>query len=165
MRIIHVYQNDWVKPVLTMINKANVKEERYVYTNSSALLTEKEARSCIVRMLMQPWFGGEPVPIDKLTRSLRVLSLSRKDRKTIGSLIEDYEIFGGQLVWKSEQLPELGKLVRTVLGITDKDIEKLRSANELEELAASRLKKMNRNKLQDICFVMTSVEEEDNDDI
>ncbi|WP_139275794.1 hypothetical protein [Ruminococcus sp. YE78] len=105
------------------------------------------------------------MPIDKLTRSLRVLSLSRKDRKTIGSLIEDYEIFGGQLVWKSEQLPELGKLVRTVLGITDKDIEKLRSANELEELAASRLKKMNRNKLQDICFVMTSVEEEDNDDI
>lgn len=160
-----VYQNDWVKPVLTMIDKADVKEERYIYKNKTKLITERAARSVIIRMMMQPWFGGEQLSTDILGRSLRVLNLSRQDRRMIGEIIEDYEIFGGQLVWRSEQLPELGRLVRSVLGVTDKDIEKINTPAELERLVSNRLSDINRYKIQDICFVMTSVEGVDDNDV
>jgi hypothetical protein len=32
-----VYQNDWVKPVLTMIDKADVTEGKYIYNSNFAV--------------------------------------------------------------------------------------------------------------------------------
>ncbi len=160
-----VYQNDWVKPVLTMIDKANVKETPYVYSNKIPLLTERSARSNMVKMLMQPWFDGEPISLETLGRSMKVLNLSRADRKTISGLIDDYELFGGQMIWRSEQLPELGRLVRAVLGISDKDIERISSPDELMKLVADKMKKTGKERVQDICFVITSVREVDSDDV
>ena len=160
-----VYQNDWVKPVLTMIDKANVKEERYVYKNKTKIITEREARSILIRMVMQPWFGGKQISNDILERSLKVLSISRNDRSMIRTIMEDYELCGGQLIWRSEQLPELGSLVRGILGITDKVLEKINTPEELESFISKRLKKLSREKLQDICFVATSVTEVKDNDI
>lgn len=153
-----VYQNDWVKPVLTMIDKAAVKEKKYIYNSRVKIQTTKEARSNLVKMLMQPWFGGEPVEMSVLDAALKVLSLTRKEQRMIREVMDDYELLGGQLIWEEEQIPQLGKLVRAVLGINDKVIAGLGSAEDLRELISSRLWRMSDNKIQSICFAATSVE-------
>ena len=160
-----VYQNDWVKPVLTMIDRANVKEERYVYQNKSSILTVKAARMLLIKMVMQPWFGGEQIPSALLERAMRVLTLSRNERMHLHEIMEDYELQGGMLQWHEEELPELGKIVRTILHITDKDISKINQPDELMRLVEGRLKRISKNTLQNICFVITSVKEvEEHDD-
>lgn len=160
-----VYQNDWVKPVLTMIDRANVKEERYVYRNKSSILTAKAARMLLIKMVMQPWFGGEQIPSALLERAMRVLTLSRNERMHLHEIMEDYELQGGMLQWHEEELPELGRIVRTILHITDKDISKINQPDELMRLVEGRLKRISKNTLQNICFVITSVKEvEEHDD-
>ncbi|WP_294411298.1 DUF87 domain-containing protein [uncultured Ruminococcus sp.] len=159
-----VYQNDWVKPVLTMIDRANVKEKKYVYRSDKEIPTLKQSRSALIKMVMQPWFGGEPIETEKLKQAVKVLSIPRKDCKRLYSIIEDYELFGGQLVWTTEQLPELGGIVKMVLGITDKDIAKQSSPDELTELVKSKLNNLKEKNINDICYVITTVKEVGSDD-
>ena len=154
-----VYQNDWVKPVLTMIDRANVTEEPYVYQNKKTILTVKAARGILVRMIMQPWFGGEQLSTELIESAVRVLNLSRSDRRTLAAIIENYELQGGRLQWRKEQLPELGRLIRAVLDITDKDLEKISQPEQLMRLVLDRLKRLTKENLQNICFVITAVKE------
>ena len=153
-----VYQNDWVKPVLTMIDKAAIKEKKYEYNKCKAIQTTKDARSNMIRMLMQPWIEGEPVEIRVLNAALKVLNLKREEKRMIREVMDEYELLGGQLIWEEKQIPQLGKLVRAVLGIDDKVIAGLDSAEDLRELISSRLWRMSDKKIQSICFVATSVE-------
>ena len=158
-----VYQNDWVKPVLTMIDRANVTEKKYIYHHQDIILTEWDARGILIRMVMQPWFGREPLPAELLKRSLQVLHLSRNDRRTIKILIDDYEMLGGTIKWHSEQIPELGRIVRAILGIAEKDMQQINNAEQLAELIKKRLKRVSQQHLQNICFVITSVKDDDHD--
>lgn len=159
-----VYQNDWVKPVLTMINKANVREGQYIYEGRTAILTEKTARTNLTRMLMHQWFGGGALPKETLTASLRVLTLSRKDRKLLETIIEQYEILEGQIEWQERQLPNVGKLLRDILGITDKTIQKIGSPDELVKLVREKLKDPTEEQIKAVCFVITAVKEGDRND-
>ena len=152
-----VYQNDWVKPVLTMIDKADVTEGKYIYNNKKEIFTEKFARTLLVKMLLQPWFGGDFIETDKLLHSLRVLNLSRKIRRNIEAVIEDYEVCGGLLIWDEYQLPELGDTVRAVLGISDKDIARIERSGQLESLVKERVKITDKQSIQNICYVITAV--------
>ena len=156
-----VYQNDWVKPVLTMINRANVTESSYIYEGRTAILTEKTARTNLTRMLMHQWFGGGALPEETLTSSLRVLTLSRKDRRLLDTIIEQYEILEGQIEWQERQYPNVGKLLRAVLGITDKDIQKISSPEELVKLVSGKLKEPTKEQVKAVCFVITSTREGD----
>jgi hypothetical protein len=48
-----VYQNNWVSPVLTMIDKANVTEKEYVAKQKTVIRTLKSARANIIKMILQ----------------------------------------------------------------------------------------------------------------
>ena len=110
-------------------------------------------------MIMHQWFGGEALPEETLTASLKVLTLSRKDRRLLDTIIEQYEILEGQIAWKKEQLPDVGKLLRAVLGITDKDIQKISSPEELVKLVSGKLKEPTKEQVKAVCFVITSAKE------
>ena len=56
-----VYQNDWINPVLTMINKANITESAYEYNSTLEIKPLKIARTELVTVLMQPWFQAERI--------------------------------------------------------------------------------------------------------
>lgn len=150
-----VYQNDWVNPVLTMIDKANVKESTYVYNRQSTIRTKKTARTTLINMLMQPWIKGKKIEEGVLIESLQVLEVSRHNRNDIMNLISDYELFGGNLVWKEQDMPRLQDMVRDVLDISAKTINELSSANELISLVSERTKGYGKDKINDICYVLT----------
>ena len=153
-----VYQNDWVSPVLTMIDKADVEESTYVVEHPTKIRPLKAARLDIIKMLMQPWFGGKMIPEEKLRASLGVLDIPRGDRKYIESLMRDYLLFNGTLVWRKKDLPKLQRIIRSVLSINDAEIASVNSAESLILLVASKLKKCSKESINNICFVLTSVE-------
>ena len=150
-----VYQNDWVSPVLTMIDKAEVEEGIYTAENKKQIRTVSSARMLLLRMLMQPWLGRKKIDEESLLDSLKVLDISRGDKRRIAELMKDYELFNGLLVWKKEDLPVLKKLVQSVLGITEKDYASLETADDLRRLVSSRVKKCSQKEINDICYILT----------
>ena len=159
-----VYQNDWVNPVLTMIDKAPVKDGVYISDSSIRIRTIKSARTKILKVVMQPWIGENNV-IDKeeLVESLKVLSLSRNERKELMEIIDDYELLGGNIIWNETEMDKLIRLVKSVLGINDKDIARVNSSIELLRLVRDRVKKMTDKDLKEICYVLTYTKDGDID--
>ena len=150
-----VYQNNWINPVLAMIDKANVQEEPYVPKKVEKISTARASRSIIVRMMMQPWFGGTPIKEEILISSLKVIDLSKSNRKRISQLIDDYNMFGGHLIWQEEQLPELQKLLKAVLGINDNALCSMESPSELRLLVANKVSGLSTKNIEDICYILT----------
>ncbi len=150
-----VYQNDWVSPVLTMIDKADVEEGIYVSENKKRIRTVSSARLLLLRMLMQPWLGKKKIEEQDLVDSLKVLDISRSDKRRISELIKDYSLFNGMLSWNREDLPVLKKLVQAVLGITEKDFARLETADDLRRLVSSRVKRCSQKEINDICYILT----------
>lgn len=148
-----VYQNDWVSPVLTMIDKADVEESIYTVENPAKIQTLKSARLNIIRMIMQPWFGGKMVPEDTLKSSLSVLDLPRSDKKKILAIMDDYLLFG-TLIWDKSQLPDLQELIQNILGLSDKAKSGIHTADELRAFVKSKLFKCTNQNIEDICFVL-----------
>lgn len=153
-----VYQNDWVAPVLTMINKADVEEQPYIAEHKTMIRTVSSARMIILRMLMQPWIGKGKIDEKTLRESLKVLDISRDSKKQISSLIEDYTLFNGLLVWKTQDLPKLRKMVQAVLGIDDKEFMGMETPEDLQKAVTAKLRRCSQDEIKDICFVLTSKE-------
>ncbi len=150
-----VYQNNWVAPVLTMIDKANVREVPYIPPRSMAIRTVGTARLLILRMLMQPWIGKGKIDKQDLFDSLKVLDITKTKRNKIASLIEDYALCNGLLIWKKEELSKLQKLVQAVLGVSDKDLTKIEFPEELRRLVKTKLAKLTDDEIDDVCYILT----------
>ncbi|MBR1507558.1 MAG: ATP-binding protein [Eubacterium sp.] len=150
-----VYQNNWVNPVLTLVDKAPVKDVPYLNEHPVKIKTIKIARKSILKMLMHPWIGKEMISDEELKSSLRVIELSRSERKEIKGLISDYELFAGNLIWKEDDMPKLQRLIKSVLGISDKDYVQMNSADDLYKLVSGKVRKLSDKEIKDICYVLT----------
>ena len=151
-----VYQNNWVNPVLTLVDKAPVKDVPYLNEHPVKIKTIKIARKSILKMLMHPWIGKEMISDEELKSSLRVIELSRSERKEIKGLISDYELFAGNLIWKEDDMPKLQRLIKSVLGISDKDYVQMNSADDLYKLVSGKVRKLSDKEIKDICYVLTN---------
>ena len=149
-----VYQNDWVNPVLTLINKADITEQLYVAPNIE-IRSKKTARTMLIKMLLQSWFGLDRISEDSLYNSLNVLDLSRGVKKKLQEMITDYQLFAGNLKWEKERLGELQHLIQIILEIDEKKISMIRLPEELIAQVSTRIKGMNRKQLQVICYFLT----------
>lgn len=72
-------------------------------------------------------------------------------------------MFNGLIVWEEKNLGIAGQLVCAVLGIGEKDFETIETAEDLEAIVASRLNKMSKESLKEICFILTSKKGEKKD--
>ena len=155
-----VYQNNWVNPVLTLVDKAPVKDVPYVNENPIKIRTIKSARKYLLKMLMHPWIGDEEVISEEvLLDSLKVIELSRSERKEIKNIISDYGLFAGNLIWKDEDMKKLQHLVKSVLGITDTDISHMMEPKDLFFTVKDRVKKLSDQEIKEICYVITYTKE------
>ncbi len=159
-----VYQNDWTSPVLTMIDKADVEDKPYVSDQKMVIRTKRSSRTCLLKMLLHPWIGGKKIDEKCLRESLRALDLTRSNRKYIETLIEDYSLFRGQLIWRTEELPKLQQLCMAVLGLTEHDIFTANTSDDLEREIRNKVKGLNSEQIKEICYVLTlAVGDDEND--
>ena len=153
-----VYQNDWVAPVLTMIDKADINESPYKPDHLTVIRSVRSARTIIMRMLMQPWIGKGTIDEDTLRDSLKVLNVSGDIRNNISRLIDDYSLCSGILVWKNSDIPKLQRLVQAVLGFKDKDFENINTPEDLMHETENKLQGCSQDDISNICYILTSRE-------
>ncbi|MCM0599156.1 ATP-binding protein [Periweissella fabalis] len=117
-----VYQNDWISPVLTMVEKANIKEIPYVNSNILNIKSMRVARTEIITMLMDPWFTAAPINQGELISALHSLEVKHENRNMLIRMIVSYHEAGGHMIWNERSL---GLLKRMLLDILDVSLERL----------------------------------------
>lgn len=157
-----VYQNNWIAPVLTMIDKANVAEEPYRPRNLQKIPTARTARTQILKALMQPWFPGYKLSPSVLEASLIVLDLSRSQRKKILQKLEEYTLFNGHMLWQTGEINELRRMVLEVLGFRDDDLQSLRTPQQLLQMISQKTNGFSSSQLEQIAAVLTTGQEDEN---
>ena len=150
-----VYQNNWVNPVLTRINKADVQEIPYEYGSRNAVRTVRSSRTNLIKMVMQPWIGDHYIDEKCLRESLKSLDLSRSNRKKISRVISDYSLFNGILVWNEDEIGKVSAFIQAILGISNHDFDEVETTEDLKSLVKSKLKKMSDDSIEEICYVLT----------
>lgn len=153
-----VYQNNWISPVLTLVDKAKVKEVAYQYDNPVVIKTAREARTELLCMLLQPWINKEQYRGKALRNDLKALDLSKKIKDRISTCIDQYLFFQGNMIWKTEEIAFLQELVKELLGISDVEFENIVITGNPDELRASINQKtagLSYQETEEVCCVLT----------
>lgn len=157
-----VYQNDWVSPVLTMINKANIEEKEFRYKSISVIKPIKEARSEIIAMLLQPWIQREYIRRKNLIQDLKSLEIKRDIRKFIEKSVEDYVFLNGKLLWKTNEIKKLQKVLKAILDIKESEFDNILlrgNPDELRRTIKCKIIGFNEHEINEICNILTKVGE------
>lgn len=160
-----VYQNNWISPVLTLVDKAKVKEETYKYENPAFIKTVREARTELLCMLLQPWVNREQYRGKILRNDLKALDIPKKMKDCISECIEQYLFFQGNMVWKAEEIAYLQILVKAVLAISDAEFKNIVLNGKADELRITIKQKtigLSYQEIEEVCCVLTMETEEAN---
>lgn len=161
-----VYQNNWISPVLTMIDKAKVREETYIYKKTEEIKPLREARTEILCMLLQPWIPRERFRGIVLRNDLHCLNISRQTKRAIYDCIDDYIFCGGTLIWRTDEITKLQKLIMNVLEITNAEFEKVVMSGDAESLRIlirQRTLNLSVEEVEEACNVLTKVDGDANE--
>lgn len=159
-----VYQNDWVSPVLTMVDKADVEESMYVNEHPTVIKSLKEARSELVAVLMQPWIKKERLRKKSMRADLAVLDLTRFQRKQIAEYIDDYAFLGGEMFWLEKDIPKLQECLKAILAISNTEFDKILMMgipDLLRDAISSKIRGFSVDEIDEICNVLTKVVDDD----
>lgn len=159
-----VYQNNWISPVLTMIDKADVTEVPYVNPRPAVIKSAKQARTEILCMLLQPWIPRERMRGKALKIALRTLELRRGVRREIADCIGHYVFCEGRLLWRTDEISHLQELVKAVIGVGESDFSHYilnGDANRLRELVRKKTTDLTAEEVDEVCNVLTKVGEAD----
>lgn len=160
-----VYQNNWISPVLTLVDKAKVKEEAYKYENPAFIKTVREARTELLCMLLQPWVNREQYRGKILRNDLKALDIPKKMKDCISECIEQYLFFQGNMIWKAEEIAYLQILVKAVLAISDAEFKNIVLNGKADELRITIKQKtigLSYQEIEEVCCVLTMETEEAN---
>ena len=153
-----VYQNDWVSPVLTMIDKAEVEEQSFVYDKTIVIKSLREARSEIIKAIMEPWMPGEMISFSELARSLNSLDVSRGHRKLLAMMIYTYNNHNGHMIWNENSLGLLRQLLFDILDISQTAyVDAIKSGNPdaLRKIVMTRTKGLTIQEIDEVCYILT----------
>ena len=154
-----IYQNDWVTPVLTMVDKATVDEESsYIYENPAEIKSLRESRSDVIRAIMEPWIPGDQIEFTELARALNSLEVSRANRKLLAVMLCTYRNHNGHMLWNENSLGILKQLLFDIMDISQKAFgESIKSGNPdmLRRLVISKTKGFMIEEIDEICHILT----------
>lgn len=153
-----VYQNNWISPVLALIDKAKVKEMPYCYENPTVIKTAREARTELLCMLLQPWISRNRYRGKVLRNDLKALDISKKVKDCISVYIEQYLFFQGNMVWEIEEIACLQELVKALLGISDGEFTSIiinGKPDELRDVIRRKTNGLSNQEIEEVCCVLT----------
>lgn len=153
-----VYQNDWVSPVLTMIDKANVEEAPFVNDKPATIKSLRTARSEVIRAIMEPWLPGDMIPFAELATALNSLEVGRSNRKLLAVMLYTYKNHNGHILWNENSLGILRQLLFDILHISQKtygDAVKSGNPDTLRKIVLSKTSGFTLKELDEICYILT----------
>lgn len=153
-----VYQNNWISPVLTLVDKANVTEKPFVNKSPITIKSVKDSRTDVIRAIMEPWMPGDIIEFSELARSLNCLDISRANRKLLSVMICTYRDHKGHLIWKVSSMGLLKQLLFDILDISQKTIDiAIRNGNPdlLRREVILKTNNLTFEQVEEICHVLT----------
>lgn len=153
-----VYQNDWVSPVLTMIDKANIEETPFVNDKPATIKSLRTARSEVIRAIMEPWLPGDMIPFAELAAALNSLEVGRSNRKLLAVMLYTYKNHNGHILWNENSLGILRQLLFDILHISQKtygDAVKSGNPDTLRKIILSKTSGFTLKELDEICYILT----------
>lgn len=153
-----IYQNDWVTPVLAMVDKANVDETPFIYKEATVIKSLRESRSDVIRAIMEPWIPGEQIEFTELARALNSLEGSRANRKLLAVMLCTYRNHNGHMLWNENSLGILKQLLFDIMDISQKSFgESIKSGNPdtLRRIVISKTKGFMIEEIDEICHILT----------
>jgi hypothetical protein len=159
-----VYQNDWIEPVLTLVDKASVTEVPYQPDSVETIKPLRLARTQVITGLMSAWFEREEIPKAEWQSSLTSLNISQLNRSWIKVLLEQYSEMHGALSIKVEQLPVLQGFLFDILDLSGEQMSGYVSNQDAEGLLAfiqQQTEGLSEQELIEIASLLTYEEEDD----
>ncbi|NMD72628.1 ATP-binding protein [Bacillus sp. DNRA2] len=153
-----VYQNDWISPVLTMVDKANVIESPYINKNPSVIKPIRESRMEIIKAIMEPWLPHDQIKHDELNSALNSLEVSRVNRKLLSIMIATYTNHKGHIIWNESSIPTLQNLLFDILSLSKTTFDGFVESGNPDTLRAFVQKKtrgLMKEQIDEICSVLT----------
>ena len=153
-----VYQNNWISPVLAMIDKADIVEQPYVNSNPTKIKPLKQARTEIIKAIMEPWLPNEMISFSDLAKSLNSLRVSRASRKLLSVMICTYRNHNGHIMWNENSLTLLKSLLFDVLELSKKTFEEIVIAGNpdvLRQMVISKTDGFTSVEVDEICHILT----------
>lgn len=153
-----VYQNNWISPVLTLVDKANITEKPFVNKSPVIIKSVKDSRTDVIRAIMEPWMPGDIIEFSELARSLNCLDISRANRKLLSVMICTYRDHKGHLIWKVSSMGLLKQLLFDILDISQKTIDIAIQNGNPDLLRREVIMKTNNltfEQVEEICHVLT----------
>lgn len=153
-----VYQNNWISPVLTLVDKANITEKPFVNKSPITIKSVKDSRTDVIRAIMEPWMPGDIIEFSELARSLNCLDISRANRKLLSVMICTYRDHKGHLIWKVSSMGLLKQLLFDILDISQKTIDiAIRNGNPdlLRREVILKTNNLTFEQVEEICYVLT----------
>ena len=154
-----VYQNDWVNPVLTMVDKASVHEKPYINEEPIEIKTIRESRSDIIRAIMEPWIPGDMIEFSELAKALNSLEVTRTNRKLLSVMICTYRDHNGHILWNVNSLGLLKQLLFDILDIhqnTIIDTAHIGNPDVLRRVVLYKTMGFTIEDIDEICHIMTA---------
>ena len=156
-----VYQNDWVKPVLTMINNAKIEEHPYRNEKPIVIKSLRRSRSDIIRAIMEPWMPGDTIRFEELADAMNSIEVSRDNRKLLAMMVCTYRDHNGHILWNEDSMGLLRKLLFDILSIPQRTYEEILRVNDphaLRMLVDTNTVDFTPEQIEEICHVLTMEE-------
>lgn len=156
-----VYQNDWINPVLTMVDKAPVEEKPYENKIEFQLKSINQSRTEVISAIMEPWLNRERVEKNDLLTALKSLEVSRPHRQLLLLMIDTYNINNGHITWHEDSLPLLKEILLEILSITENEMANIITTNQpdiLRKLITRKTNGFTLEQIEEICFIITMEE-------
>jgi len=153
-----VYQNNWISPVLTLVDKANITEKPFVNKSPVIIKSVKDSRTDVIRAIMEPWMPGDTIEFSELTRSLNCLDISRANRKLLSVMICTYRNHNGHMIWNVSSMELLKQLLFDILDISQKTIDiPIQNSNPdlLRREVMLKTNNLTFEQVEEICHVLT----------
>lgn len=153
-----VYQNDWISPVLTMVDKAAVQEETYINDKTTKIKPIRESRTEIIKAIMEPWLPDEEILFPELVSALKSLEVSKVHRKLLSVMIVTYKNHQGHLVWHESSIQLLRELLFDVLALTKTEFESFvqsQNPNTLRLFVTKKTNGLEAKQVEEICSILT----------
>lgn len=153
-----IYQNDWVSPVLAMVDKADIVEKTFVNENPVTIKSVRASRTDVIKAIMEPWLPGEQIEFSELARGLNSLEISRSNRKLLSVMLCTYHNHNGHMIWNENSLGILRNILFDILDISQKQYEAAIFSGDLDSLrriVSSKTNDFTMGQIDEICHILT----------
>lgn len=130
-----VYQNDWVEPVLVQVNKCELDEMTYDYSDTNSGTDKNNIREQLLNLLIQ---GRVREKLDysvlDIEKGLRTLELSTLNNEFVEEQIAEYKEYNSLELWSDENFRWLSRRLTDILGVRSKIENCVLTASDDNEL-------------------------------